>query len=417
MLDHLPLPARDGPLGASSSPPPAEACPRATALHHLEQFRARIFPGVLRRLASWKGLRPRQDADLVADLFQDVALDAIENAEIVCALTPTERNRRWMGIAHHTHYRLHERTMRRRVAATDEEFGETPSADAACIADDELSGHLAALAEADRRLVVDLLAGACRHHGTGRLSKRGTARALGITPARLTTALGRITPDVLRASEELVASWRRRAAFSVLGLAADRMRLAGDLRIVEDGRTAPDPPRRAERVAAACQRFGFLPLQEPLASSIHEARRAADASCEDLLAICESLDPGLDALPLWSFELHALRGDAHAAARALRRCDRRRYRVERLLARARLLELRGLDAAAAALLRRGRRRHPRDTRIARSLRSLCPLPLRAGFDPRGHATPLTTTTPSGVRRAVAPSLSANDMKRRRSQTA
>ena len=135
-------------------------------------------------------------------------------------------------------------------------------------------------------------------------------------------------------------------------------------------RARPDPTARLRRIerALAMLRASVLP---PALARLVRGTRERRLEPLALLADAHALWPEHPAIPMWTFEAAVAAREPAAAARALRAARRLGAgRVPLVLARARLLELRGREQVARRLLARALRRHPRDARIVQSLVAL-----------------------------------------------
>jgi hypothetical protein len=336
--------------------------PVIQALTLLEPFAQRILPGVLRRIARWKGLSAARRQDLLADFRQELACDCVANAAQVIGLPPPERHRRWFRLLERHHYRQQGRQTRR--------------IDADCQLD-----HLAdprATSPADQvrealHLGTGLQAGAERL-ANGRCNLGATAERHGISHRLLRRTWEEVAAR-LGYGDEFLDFWRRRLGEAVLGLAVDLLRRRVPLLLWPQPAWPPPNVRaRLRRIRRIREQLSVRPLPGGLRRLCGQLRRpdlqGADTP-RQLLAVAARLLPGDAAVSFWQFEASAAAADFGAAARALRVARASTGAgVPQLLARARLLELRGRTAAAVGLLQRGCRRHRGDARVAASLRSL-----------------------------------------------
>ncbi|MBI5852035.1 MAG: hypothetical protein HZB39_13565 [Planctomycetes bacterium] len=345
------------------TPPAADVDPRRdAALAYLEPFRARVLPGVLRRMALWKRLEAASQQEIAADSMQELAIDCLANPGEVLALSDRDRHTRWIRIVQRVHYALHERTSRKHSSEDLLEFVEAH----------ETAPMELPLSRSDRRLLERML-GAADLLKNGRMSLRATARALGVSPNTLAELRVRVV-EALGFGGEREKYWRGRLADALCSTAAAWLRHAGALNLWDDERRRKFEPGRCRARFARIREALSLGPAEP------ETRQALDLLLNDsadaplpvtpreLLRLAERLAPRDATIQLWRFESAVVDGELGVAGTCLRRA--RRFGAERprvVLARARLLEARGRLDAAKALLARARLRHGDDRRIAASL--------------------------------------------------
>ncbi|MEM7204081.1 MAG: hypothetical protein AAF628_27715 [Planctomycetota bacterium] len=370
-----------------------------TTRDDLEEFLTTKLPAVLRRLRVWKGLCSAQHADVVDDLRQELHLDAIAHAPQLQTLSQAERHLRWVRIVEHRHYQLRGRHGRRTdanvtvddavgIGAATYRSGEpqpprmvrvvAPSEPLAAPGRTEWLGATVApalqrMANRDRELAVRLL-GEATHLKNGRLNAAATVAESSLSPRDMRGAWGRIA-KALGFGDDYVDFWRRRLVEALLGYAADDLRDAERVRILDErARRRPDPRDRLRRIASIKRHLNVRPLPPDLRQVLGRftgrgATRTLGAA--DALDAAEQLLPGSAAVQLWRFEHAVVEGDLKRAARALRRARHAGAEpVAATLARARLLEARGREDAALALLERARRRARQDRRLTQAARVL-----------------------------------------------
>ena len=341
------------------------------ALLLLQIFRRRALPTLLRRLHLWKGLDREQHHDLLEDLQQDLVLDCLENPELVVSLSSRDRHTRWFRLIERNHYQLHVRANRQRANSdqiTSLHDGGNASQFEAEL--DPLEACVEDLPQPERRLLRRLAASA-RHLKNGRLNCRASAHSLAMRPRDLTDAWCRVA-EGLGYGEEFLAFWRRRLVEALLGLAADLLRDAGVVAILdEDRRRRPDPAGRLRRIDQLRKHLNCRPLPHEIKRVLARYPRTVRGRILhplEILADAAELLPDSAAVHLWIFEAALAQEDlrvAAAAIRTARACHASPVPV--LLARARLLEARGRRVAAGHLLRRNR---GRDRRVRDALQNL-----------------------------------------------
>ncbi len=327
------------------NPPPSDS-DRAAALALVEEFCRRLLPGALRRLRAWKSIPSCLLAQHREDVEQELYMDGLEHTGAVLTLPPRERHARWMRVAERTLYRL--RRHERRCQPLVEEPPSAASDDGAPTIDLPVIVPL----ENGRANVAE----SARRAGLGRRSLR---RRLDEAAAQLGWG------DVQR------RFWQARAAEALTGLAADLLRAQRAVHELDDAR-AVDLSRRHRRLRQIAQRFPVQPSTLRVRRALQPWLRTGQASSpppQALLARAVELAPQRAAGGLWLFEAACAARDPAAAAAALgraRRCDDA-ARAALLLARARLLELRGRFDDAGSRLRRAARRRDPDRRLHRAL--------------------------------------------------
>ena len=330
------------------------------ALLLLQIFRRRALPTLLRRLHMWKGLDRDQHHDLLEDLQQDLILDCLENPDVVVSLSSRDRHTRWFRLIERNHYQLHLRANRQRASSEQINYLEDGGTGQDARVEAEL-GPVDAwgedLPQPERRLLRRLSSSA-RYLKNGRLNCRASAQSLAMRPRDLTEAWCRVAED-LGYGDEFLAFWRRRLVEALLGLAADLLRDSGAIVIHdEDRRRRPDPTGRLRRIGQLKNHLSCRPLPHEIKSVLARYPRTVRGRTLrplEILADAAALQPDNATVHLWIFEAALAQEDLPAAAaaiRAARGC--RAAPVPVILARARLLEVRGRRAAARHLLCKNR---------------------------------------------------------------
>lgn len=320
---------------------------RTTALKLLSQFQRRILPGALRRIASWKNIPQNLLRDWLDDVQQELAVDCLEHAGAILGMPARERHARWMRRAEKVIYR------HRRNLATQQLAVEEPAL------------PIWATQEEDPLQIPPLVT-----LNNGRPNVTASIRAAGMARRDLRRQL-----DVLAArlgwDVEQQSFWQARAVEALTGLAADLLQEQGSLRLIEP-QPAPDVDRRRARLHRLAGRFPVQPATQPVRRALRpwgQRRSNARITPRALLEQAVALQP--ESLPawLWLFEACCSERDPSAALRALRSARELRAtpRAAVVLARARVLELRGKMSAAIGLLRRSANRWPRETAIRQAL--------------------------------------------------
>ncbi|HEB53729.1 MAG TPA: hypothetical protein ENI87_10805 [bacterium] len=321
-----------------------------TTLRELQEFCQRVLPGVLRRISQWKGIPPHRLQDWQDDLQQELYLDVLEHAEANRALGRRDRHQRWMRLVQRLVYE-HTRWHQRRQPFVGEPCAGERGAER-----------------------VDVTLPEFVALSNGRVNIAATARRARTARRSLREQFDRLAAQ-LGWDRERELFWVARAAEALTGLAADLLRQDPRLHLLEPCTRQPAPQRRVQRLRRLARRFPVHPSTRAVRSALRpwQRHRAPDHVPPRLL-----LEQATGLLPAWApawawlFEACCLAGDLRAAARAVRRLHRltRHPRRAALLARARLLDLRGRRAAAAALLTRAARRTRPDRRIERVLATI-----------------------------------------------
>ncbi len=322
--------------------------PQDPELACLEHFFRVAMPAAVRKLSAWQGLSKVYHGDLVDDLAQEVAADFVAHRQSIEAMSIDQRHERWLRLVGRSHYWLRGRTAsaRQSEAALDE----IAAAVSAATQDPALGSGDAKFAETLMQHGV--------HLKNGRLNELITARSIGLTPLQLRRRGERLVAALQGGRD--IEFWRRRLTEALLGLAADVLRDGRHVLILEEhGRNRPDPHARLRRVLRIRERLRYLPVDATLRRVLlrygskcrnpHDPERALKSALD--------LSPNAPHVHLWCFELAIARRHPQRAAHALRQaraCAADATAV--VLARARLLEVRGCDHAARALLRRAQRR-------------------------------------------------------------
>lgn len=312
---------------------------RATALQHLEHFRRRILPGALRRIASWKGIPRALLRDWLDDVLQELAVDCVENARILASLDDRERHARWMRRTEKVIYR-HRRGRNEQPLNVEEPAPEAWSLPGPV--DVELP-PMVALNNGRPNLQRSV-------RETG-LARRDLRRKLDATAAKLGW-----DPDQQR-------FWQFRVAEALTGLAADLLQVRGAVHAL-GSRPPADIARREARLKRLAPRFPVQPATLQVRRALRpwlRRQREPLPSPRVLLQHAVQLRPDAEASWAWLFEACCDEGDARAAVHCLLQLRVRggTDRAALVLARARLLELRGASTRARNLLRRSANRWPR----------------------------------------------------------
>lgn len=326
-------------------------------LASLDAFLRAAMPAAVRKLRAWQGLSPIHHHDLVADLQQEVAADFIAHRAALEAMPKDERHERWLRLVGRSHYRLRGREARAIDSSARLDEIAIDADGAAEAITDATREAVPALPRSEAEFAETLIQHGV-HLKNGRLNEYITARSIGLSKRQLRVRGQRLVA-ALRA-DRVVEFWRRRLVESLIGLAADVLRDRAQVVILgEPSRVRPDPTARLRRIQRIRDRLRYLPapaeLRRVLARYGRKCRDPLDP--ERALQAAAALDPSTPFVPLWSFELAIVRGDAARAAAAIaaaRRCGGDRISI--VLARARLLEVRGRIEAARLLLSRARQR-------------------------------------------------------------
>ncbi len=320
---------------------------RAAALQHLHTFCTNILPGTVRRIAVWKQLRRAHVPDLVAELHQELAVDCLEHAALLVAMSTNDRNARWMRFSERW---IYHQLVRGR---TNEEVHENVPAPAL------------------GRFVPPALLAQGVHLGNGRWNMTATARRSGRRAAELQRELDRLLVH-LGHDDEYDEFWRMRLAEAFTGLAADLLRERGCLHTLAREHRAPDVRARLRRIRSIGARFEIRPSTLRVRRILRpwlRRPRLDEGAPRRLLEGAVALAPGKSAPRLWLFEACIDQGDVRGAAATIRAACRCRPldRPTLVLARARLLEARGRFGAAHDLVARAARRWPTEPRLRRAL--------------------------------------------------
>ncbi len=313
---------------------------RNLALDYLDHFRRRILPGVLRRIAAWKGIRPQRLRDWQADIHQELALDCLEHAITIAKMPERERHTRWMRLTERIIYR------HRKQIATLQLSTEEPELPAKRPSFEE---HLQVPA-----LVI---------LNNGRANVIASIRKSGIARRKLRNQLDLLAAQ-LGWDTDQEKFWQSRTAEALTGLAADQLRIGGSLRMLWPPGEQPNTKRRVARLRTLGGKFPVQPSTRQVRSALRPWTRSGNRTAitpRTLLEQAITLQPESAATWLWLFEACCEERDAQAAMRAVRSARRNRAAVTAVvLARARLLELRGRFDSGIALLQRSACRWPRE---------------------------------------------------------
>ena len=217
--------------------------PHRRAIQLLEPFRARVLPGLLRKLMLWKGLNPTRHPDLLDDLSQELFLDCIQHGEQILGLAERERHARWLRLLERCIYRQHIRSERRR----DHEVTiEHVSADGSCPSQAETDPVVGSGVDlpAPQQEFLRRLHQRASYLKNGRINARRSAQTLGMRDHAFKHAWGEVATR-LGFDDEALDFWRHRLVEALVGLAADVLRDHGAVQVHAEGkRRRPDPAGR-----------------------------------------------------------------------------------------------------------------------------------------------------------------------------
>ncbi|MGE3173562.1 MAG: hypothetical protein AB7O97_13140 [Planctomycetota bacterium] len=347
--------------------PDADDGPATAALAALEPFVRRLLPAQLHRHAQRRRLPPGDRRELLDDLHQELRLDCLLHPTAIAALDERERHQRWFRLAERWLYR-----QRRRGEEVAEDLDWL--AGGAAVGDAPAPEASAALlpAAVHRRLVA--VQRRSERHRNGRCNLTATAARLGLGRRELRGLWAEVASH-LGYDDAFLAFWQRRLAEALCGLAADLLRDQGALCLLPRARALPDPEGRLRRIRRIRAALSVRPVPFALRRMLAQVlRRRSAPTPAGLLAAAAALHPS-GTVRLWQFEAAVLERDWADAARALRAarvagCGDD-LAVALVLARARLLQVRGRDDAALQLLRRASdRRAGREPRLRRALTAL-----------------------------------------------
>lgn len=322
------------------------------AMDLLAPFAARVLPSTVRRIAAWRGLSRATTTDLLEDVRQELALDCLLHGAAIVALPEPERHRRWMRLAERWIYRQRRHGWRRPERAPEQE-------EPAIV--DPAPRDEADVPELPATLLVHMRNGRCNISASAR-SGAGTRHSL---RRQIDAIAGR-----LGLSDRTMHFWRSRVGETLTGLAADLLRLRGEVHVVPMVGRLPDPQARLARLRRLQRRVPVWRHTMDLRRTMRrwvQTREFLTASPRELLEHAVELDPFAATTWLWLFEACVVDGDLVAAARALLRVRHLppRTRATLALARVRLREARGNPTGALALLDRICARHPGDGLLRR----------------------------------------------------
>ncbi len=349
----------------------AESYRRARALSCLQGFKSRSLPALQRRLACWKGLQSRRHADVLEDLLQELALDCMENPELILELEERERHSRWFRLIQKKHYQLRLRSARR--SEVRDEMDRLPASGRLGGPNWEEQIAQLELPSATKEGLALLRAGAV-HLKNGRLNLERSSENTGLSRdairqlwQELSAALG-FGPEYRR-------FWQGRLAEALLALAADQLQEAGSLCMHSQTSRRPAASEQSlRRVLGIRDSLAGLPKERgmrKLLAGLGGARKPDPVDPRPLLDLAARLRPVDAKIAAWQFEAAIAYGDVRSAARSLRRARCLGWlRIPAALARARLAEARGRRSRAASILRRALLRYPRDERLRASLNAL-----------------------------------------------
>lgn len=326
---------------------------RTAALALLQTFGERILPGTLRRVAVWKRLGRRELPELAAELMQELALDCLEHAALIVALSESQRHGRWMRLVERWIYRHRVRPYLPAARPAGQPSALTPERAAAELP--EVPQHWVRL-----------------RNGRPNLS------ASAVRDGRPLTTLQREVEHLvaqLGRGHDYDAFWRARLAEALTGLAADLLRRDAQVHLLPERRPRPDTERRLARIRTLGRRFHVRPATLAVRRVV---RRWTTAPLDDpgvprqILGDAVRVWPRSTVAWLWLAEACVAAGDLAAALHAVRqhRTLPTGQRGRTTLLRARVLEARGAFAAAVALLVRASRRWPHEARLRRALAAL-----------------------------------------------
>jgi hypothetical protein len=348
-IQTWPMPPAADPKGVGRSTG-ADDTSREAALTHLQPFSERLLPGTVRRIAAWKRLGSGALTHLVEDLRQELAVDCLEHATAIAAMTPRQRHGRWMRLCERWIYQHHVRA--RPVAEVGDDTPAPVRSEGGSAPPADLPGDWVRLSN-------------------GRSNLSASVRQSGQRLGRLQHQLER-TAAMLGRDAEYDAFWRARLAEAMTGLAADLLLLRRVVHVLPRARQRPDPRGRVRRIRAIAQRFPVLPSTIDVRRAMRpwmRHSRFSEGTPLLLLTQAVAIWPFVGPAWLWLFEARLGTGDSRGAAEALR-AFRERIGGERVavtLARARLLEVRGRCRAAVALVERAVRRWPCEPRLREAL--------------------------------------------------
>jgi len=203
----------------------------------------------------------------------------------------------------------------------------------------------------------------------GRANVAESARAAGLGRRAMRRQLDLLAAQ-LGWDQDRRRFWQTRAAEALTDLAADQLRSVGAARERGESPT-PDLAARRARLQRLAQRFPVQPatLQVRRALQPWLRRQQPDPPPRELLRRATELAPNRAAGWLWLFELLTSSKEVAAATSVLRRASRCPdvERTSVVLARARLLQLRGMHGRASGALRRALQRRDPDRRLQRAL--------------------------------------------------
>lgn len=355
-----------------------EESTRTEALELLTRFQRRILPGMLRRVAAWKGIPNPMLREWQEDVIQELAVDCLENARAVAELPDRERHARWMRRAEAVIYRL--RQSRNKLTEIAEETA-APSRQAAPQPD----VHLPELVTLNN----------------GRTNVLASIRQSGQTRRGLRQQLDKLAAQ-LGWDDERLSFWRARVVEALTGLAADLLLAQGPLLPL----TCLGPPaleKRRARLRQLSRRFPVQPSTRAIRAALRPwIRRNQDPEQPPRALLEQAVKLGPDSGPswLWLFEACCQEDDADGAARAVWHASRCSQVAPAaiVLARARVFEMRGRLPSAIKLLQRARRQRPLDRVLGQAItaiQALTDAPLRCA-EPAPYPARQSGAGPSGA---------------------
>jgi len=323
---------------------------RTTALLLLARFEQKLLPGALRRIGMWKSIAPPLLREWRDDVAQELALDCLEHTSTILALGERDRHARWMRLCETTIYRQWRH--RQTVPDTVEE----PPAP-------EWQNQQAPVVHLPPLVTL----------GNGRPNLDASVKKNGRARRDLRNTLDALLAD-LGWGDDRNAFWQARVVEALTGLAADLLLEQNTIAPTHE-LPAPNPVLRRRRLRRLVKRFPVQPSTLPVRSALGPWRRTPripEGTPRQILEQATVLGPHAAATWLWLFEACCHDRDAAGALRAVwhaRRC-RGVARTALVLARARVLELRGDLARGVALLHRAVARWPHASALRLALQSV-----------------------------------------------
>jgi hypothetical protein len=371
---------------------------RRQALASLEWFTTRLLRGQLWRSNRCRFRSAPLRQQLLVEVRQELLVDCLTHVDAVLALSPPERHRRWFRFVERWIY--HELRRGEPLPEHFEAAMHDPAVEAPRV---EVALPREAVTDTEHR------AATLRN---GRTNVTATAHATGLTRPRVRALWAHIA-DQLGYDATFLGFWRRRLAEALTGLACDLLRDRDQVRLLPRPRRRPDPQARLRRIRQILAVLAVRPLPHEIRVAIAMAKlRRGTRSVRPigLLAAAELLAGGCPKIALWRFEAAVADHELATAMRAVVAArDYGADPVAIVLARAKLLAVRGRIGAAGCLLHRARARQPHDPRLDLATRS-------AGFDQapsaRRSASPSSSSSRTSARGADQDGIEANMAKPR-----